>query len=212
MRKFPLLVYATLVGLSISILATSPIVALAQTATAPAVAVVDTATNDAPVTATTAVVVQSDTAVTIPYASWVDQVFKLIHDLGVALLPFAATALIAMLPAPIRMIAGPFLQKQANSVLDKALEYGHNAVKGAVQGETLTVPVGNKVLAHAVQYFIESAPKLAEKLGGVDGVAQKIFARLNIPKTAGIEDFPIKPATGAASTKAQAKIFPQLRG
>lgn len=145
---------------------------------------------DAPVNADTAVVVQDGSTITIPYGNWIDQLAVIIRDIGVAGLPIILGFVLTALPAPIRMIAGPFLQKYAGGILDRAVDYGVNAAKGATKDGTLSIKVGNEVLAHAAQYFIDHAPAwLTSTLGGEDGVRQKIFARLNIPKEAGIEDF-----------------------
>jgi len=52
---------------------------------------------------------------------------------------------------------------------------------GASKDKSLTVDVGNKVLAQALQYVIDHAPDwLTDWMGGPEQIAQKIVARLNL--------------------------------
>lgn len=178
---------------------------------APSTVAVDTSASTQPVTADTAVVVEDANKITIPVASWIDQVAVVVRDVGTAALPLLITFILTLVPAPIRMIAGPFLQKYANGILDRALDYGINAVKGATKDKPLTIPTGNAVIAHASQYLIDHAPGwLTKTLGGEDGIRQKIFARLNLPVDAGIEDFnQVIPASG--TTKPAKTVVPQIR-
>lgn len=186
--------------------------ATAQTNTAAVLAPTNATVAPAPttpVTADTAVVVEDANKITIPVASWVDQIAVVVRDVGVAVLPMIIAFVLTMLPAPIRMIAGPFLQKYSDGILNRALEYGVNAVKGATKDGELTVDVGNKVLAHTAQYALDHGPTWwAKAMGGEDGIRQKIFARLNIPVEASIDDFDtqVQPA-GAVVVKPAARKY-----
>ena len=98
--------------------------------------------------------------------------------IGTALLAVAMWA-IRKLPAQIVAI---LLTMRADQILQTAIDYGITAVKGATRDKTLTVEVGNQVLAEAAQYIIDNAPAwLQAWLGGPDQIVKKLFARLNLP-------------------------------
>lgn len=66
-------------------------------------------------------------------------------------------------------------------LLQNAINYGVNAVDGAVKGKTLQVNVGNEVLAKALQYAVDnSSTWLQSWAGGPEGLAKKIWGRLNL--------------------------------
>lgn len=102
-------------------------------------------------------------------------------------LVFAGVMLaLRQLPAQIYAI---IVSMRAEQLLQKAIDYGVNAVAGATKDKSLTVDVGNQVLAHAVQYVLDSAPAwLQSWLGGPDQIVKKIFARLNLDATASAPD------------------------
>lgn len=188
-------------GLAASLaLGFAPLIGVAQTG-APTVENAKTlpvavvpAAADAGVKADNAVVVQDANTITIPAANYIDQIAVVIRDIGTAALPALAALILTMLPMPIRAFAGPFMQKFMDQLLQRAIDYGVNAVKGATKDGNLNIPVGNAVLAHALQYVIDHAPGwLIKAAGGEDGLRQKIFARLNLATTAGLQDFNVPP-------------------
>lgn len=68
-----------------------------------------------------------------------------------------------------------------DQVLNKAVDYAINMVKGATKDKELSLDVGNEVLAKALQYVLDHAPTwLQSWMGGQDQIAQKIIARLNL--------------------------------
>lgn len=82
------------------------------------------------------------------------------------------------LPANILAIFG---NMRVELLLQNAINYGLNAVEGAVKGKTLEVNVGNEVLAKALQYAVDNAPVwLQSWAGGPEGLAKKIWGRLNL--------------------------------
>ncbi len=98
----------------------------------------------------------------------------------------------ASLAAPVIALAYAWLLRQlpeqivgilrtirVEQILDKAITYGVNAVRGAAQGKTLDINLGSEVLAEAVQYVIDRAPAwVIEWTGGREGIAKMIAARL----------------------------------
>lgn len=112
-----------------------------------------------------------------------------------------ASLVLAGLAILARQLPGQFAAVFANSrvqtLVDNAVNYGVNAVADAVKDKTLTVDVGNKVLAEALQYAVDNAPGyLLSWAGGKDGLAKKIWAKLNLEPAA---DSAAIPATVAAT-------------
>lgn len=94
------------------------------------------------------------------------------------LLASIAMWMLRKLPANIVAIFG---NARVELLLNNAIAYGLNAVEGAVKGKTLEVDVGNKVLAQALQYAVDNAPGwLQTWAGGPEGLAKKIWGRLNL--------------------------------
>lgn len=91
---------------------------------------------------------------------------------------------------------------QVDQLLHKAIAYGINSVAGAEQGKTLTIPVGNAVLAQALTYALQHGPELTLQFAGspVD-LAEKIWARLNLAADVSKPDF-----YGIAAKVAIAKV------
>jgi hypothetical protein len=114
----------------------------------------------------------------------------------IASLVVAGLAIAArQLPAQFAAI---FANSRVQTLIDNAVNYGINAVAGAVKGQTLTVDVGNKVLAEALQYAVDNAPAyLLSWAGGTDGLAKKILGKLDLPAEANADAV---PGTVAATT------------
>lgn len=92
----------------------------------------------------------------------------------------ASAAMVALRKLPANIVA-IFGNARVELLLNNAIGYGLNAVAGAVKGKTLEVDVGNKVLAQALQYAVDNAPAwLQSWAGGPEGLAKKIWARLNL--------------------------------
>lgn len=82
------------------------------------------------------------------------------------------------LPANLVAVFG---NARVELLLQNAVNYGVNAVAGAVKDKKLEVEVGNQVLAQALQYAVDNAPGwLQAWAGGPEGLAKKIWGRLNL--------------------------------
>lgn len=82
------------------------------------------------------------------------------------------------LPAQVGSI---LITAKVDQILQKGIDYAINMVVGATKDKALSVDVGNKVLAQALQYVLDHAPDwLTAWMGGPDQIAQKIIARLNL--------------------------------
>lgn len=100
-----------------------------------------------------------------------------------------ASLVVAGLALAARQLPAQFAAVFANSrvqlLVDNAVNYGINAVAEAVKGKTLSVDVGNQVLAQALQYAVDNAPGyLLSWAGGKMGLANKILAKLDLPPEA----------------------------
>lgn len=140
------------------------------------------------------IVVPPDSVVVVPYGNWIDETLKFIQgfvELGVGgLVAFILTKL----PAPIAAYVSANFRTQVEQVLTNAINYGFNAVEGAVKGKELDVNVGSSVVAEAAQYVVDHGPaKLVDAMGGEQGIKEKIVARL-----------PLTPSTTASAVIASA--------
>ncbi|WP_441280495.1 hypothetical protein [Tardiphaga sp. 862_B3_N1_1] len=111
------------------------------------------------------------------------------------LLASVAMVMLRKLPANIVAIFG---NARVELLLNNAIGYGLNAVQGAVKDKALTVDVGNEVLAKALQYAVDNAPGwLQSWAGGPEGLAKKIWARLNLGE--GASDAALPAAVSSVS-------------
>lgn len=120
----------------------------------------------------------ADSTVSIPYGQWISDWVPLISASLAALVTWG----LRQLPGNIVAIFG---NARVELLINNAIGYGLNAVKDAAKGKTLSVDVGNKVLAEAMQYAVENAPGwLLSWAGGPEGLAKKIFGRLDLDPAA----------------------------
>lgn len=61
-----------------------------------------------------------------------------------------------------------------------AVSYAINLVDGAVQGQTLSVPVANQVVERALEYSVDLFGGLINQYGGTDAQRQRIISALNV--------------------------------
>jgi hypothetical protein len=113
------------------------------------------------------------------------------------LLASVAMVLLRKLPANIVAIFG---NARVEALVNNGINYGLNAVTGAVKDKTLSVNVGNEVLAKALQYAVDnSSGWLQAWAGGPEGLAKKIWGRLNLGE--GANDAAIPAAVAVATAK-----------
>lgn len=136
------------------------------------------------------VVVTDDTSVVLPYGSWLSSVGDLVSNYALPALMLVVTGFVATLPGYARVLAGTFLT-EAN--MRRAIQFAINQVAGAAAGKTLTVDVGNRVIAVAVQRFIDTVPSwLLGWSGGAEDVRSKVIARLDLDGAASQATVPAK--------------------
>lgn len=112
--------------------------------------------------------------VAIPYG---DMVTSALPFMG-WLLTFVAAYALRHLPAVVVSI---LRTAQVEQMIPRAIDFGINAVAGAVKDKVLTAEIGNAVIAQALNYIVKWAPKaLITWMGGEDGIRAKIIARLDL--------------------------------
>lgn len=138
-----------------------------------------------------------DTTIQIPVGDWVVGIAGFLRDI---LVP----ALMGMLVWVARIVSpalGTWMASQRTAaveqLLQRAVDYGINAVAGAAKGQQLTVPVGSEVLAHALGYAIQQGPtKLVTWVGGADALRDMILARMNLETEASAKALGLRPPLG----------------
>ena len=117
------------------------------------------------------------------------------------ILASVAMFLLRQLPANIVAILG---NARVELLVNNGINYGINAVSGAVKGKVLELNVGNEVLAKALQYTIDNSPGwLQSWAGGPEGLAKKIWGKLNLGE--GASDLILPSAVAVATAKEAAK-------
>lgn len=172
---------------------------------AAAASTVDT-TQPAPVET---VVVNQD--VSIPYGQWIADLGDIAKAwLIPSLLGVMTWVVGAYVPAPLRGIANNIMRKEAEQLLQRAIDYGIAATAGAKHDETLSIPVANEVLRKGANYALANGwPKLIDFLDGPDGILAKMLARLDIPVEATPQTFGMNEAR---PTKAKLDMSTTTKG
>lgn len=111
--------------------------------------------------------------VEVPIGSWVENVASFGTEIIFAAVAFA----LRKVPSSL---TGLFQALRVDQLLERAVDYGLNAVVEATRGKTLNLETGSAVLGAAVQYAVNMAPTLVAWAGGEDAIRAKIFARLQL--------------------------------
>lgn len=131
------------------------------------------------------------TTVAVPIGDWLQQAVPIVAGLSATWVMW----LLSRLPAQWLALAKT---ARFDQLLVNAIGYGLNAVAGAEKGKVLSVDLGNKVVAAALQYAIDNGSEAVIKwAGGRDVVAQKIIARLPLDS-----DAAVVPSAGGMIVKA----------
>lgn len=119
------------------------------------------------------------TVVAVPVGDWVTQIAPVIQDALLALVTALVAFALRSLPAAIRTYVTAGITAQVEQICDRGIEWAIAAVAGASKDKVWTVPVGNAVVAQAVQYIVSHGPAwLVTWMGGKDLIAQKIIGRI----------------------------------
>lgn len=120
----------------------------------------------------------ADGSVTVPWGDWTAEALGLAAVLVAGWIGRA-------IPSAVRQWAAKLLGDRVDQLLERAIQYGINAVAGAVRGKTLSLDTGLDVANEALDYAVKHAPKLVQELG-VGEVREKILARLDLDEWAAI--------------------------
>jgi hypothetical protein len=110
--------------------------------------------------------------VAIPYGDWIA---ALLDEHLYQVLIATMLWLLRKLPKSVYEVIQTM---RVDQLLERAINYGFNAVKGATKDRVLTVEIGSEVVAESVAYALEHAPTVVRWLGGTEKLKQKILARL----------------------------------
>lgn len=135
---------------------------------------------------TFAAVAASDTEVVFSVGDQVAWMLPTIATVGLVL-AFAAWRVVkALLPGWLGSAIDPFVDR----LLPEAIDYAANAVDGAAKGKTVTVDVGNRMLAEALRYFEAQGDRAAKAIGRRQRIARRIISYLDLEPGAVVEDDP----------------------
>ncbi|WHQ70043.1 hypothetical protein [Methylorubrum extorquens] len=123
-----------------------------------------------------------DKPVLIPWGDWlVALAVSLREPILTVLLPIIAAYIIQAIRKVYPWAALFLSQRRVEMMLEAAVGFGLNAVNGAAKGKTLSVNVAVPVIAKGTQYVIDTAPPAVIKAaGGADGIAARIFRKLDL--------------------------------
>ncbi|MCP1535487.1 hypothetical protein [Methylorubrum extorquens] len=123
-----------------------------------------------------------DKAVILPWGDWLDALaVSLREPILTILLPIIAAYIIQAIRKVYPWAALFLSQRRVEMMLEAAVDFGLNAVNGAAKGKTLSVNVAVPVIAKGTQYVIDTAPPAVIKAaGGADGIAARIFRKLDL--------------------------------
>ncbi len=116
----------------------------------------------------------SNTLVTVPLGTLVNNGLAALQPLAVSIAGLAYTWLTARLGPDI---ARALHAAHIDQVMTRAIEAGFALAEGAEKGKVLELPVANEVLRRAAQYLLAQAPGLFKELG--DNLGQMLIARLS---------------------------------
>ncbi|BAQ49522.1 MULTISPECIES: hypothetical protein [Methylobacterium] len=144
----------------------------------------------------------TDTAVvTIPYGSWLTSAAAGIQEIVVSVIMAIIAIACRRLPAAVGAVVRGLLTQQ---LVERAIAFGMSTVAGAAAGKTLSVPVGNAVLANALSYAVEHAPGWFLKwAGGEQAIRDHIIALLPMDEQASLA-----PATATAVASQPTPVAP----
>lgn len=118
------------------------------------------------------------------WEEWVIRLSAAASSFFQPMIELGIVGLIGLLPFWLRPIANKIARQEADKLLERAVQWGINNVKGASVDSKLTIPVGNKVVAEALAYVLKHGSSVMLKfLEDDEKIKQKIVARLNLPAT-----------------------------
>jgi hypothetical protein len=111
--------------------------------------------------------------IVVPVGAWAEAAREIVVAVAVGALAWLMRALPENIVNLLRTL-------RVEQLLGRAIDYAYNMVQGAAKDKgTVTFTTGNELANQAVQYVIDNGPKfLIDWMGGVDGIRQKVLARI----------------------------------
>lgn len=130
-------------------------------------------------------------AATLPWGEWLSTAFAAVSS---ALVPVAAAAVTAGIARTVPWAGAILTRQRIEAAIRAGVDYGQNAVAGAVRGRSVGVAVGPAVVAAGTKHVVATAPAhIVRRAGGVTGVATQIFRALPLDAQASAESV-LEPA------------------
>ena len=121
-------------------------------------------------------------------SSWGSWLATVLTTVEASLVPVAAAALTAAIAKVAPWVVTLLGRQWIEGAIRAGIDFGLNAVAGAVRGRTLSADLGPAVVAAATQHVVATSPAtVIRKAGGVQGVAARIFQALPLEAAASAE-------------------------
>ena len=126
--------------------------------------------------AATSALAAAPDAATIPWGEWLTTAFSAASS---ALVPVAAAAVTAGIARTAPWASSILTRERVEAAIRAGVDYGQNAVAGAVRGRSVAVAVAPAVVAAGTRHVLATAPShVVRGAGGAEGVAARIFRAL----------------------------------
>ncbi len=127
----------------------------------------------------------TEQAAAIPWGEWLSTVFSTVTS---ALVPIAAAAATAGIARAAPWAASILTRERVEAAIRAGVDYGQNAVSGAVRGHRVGVDVAPAVVVEGTKHVLATAPaRVVRGAGGPAGVAARIFGALPLDERASKE-------------------------
>lgn len=115
-------------------------------------------------------------AVVLPWGDWLSAALSAASS---ALVPVAAAAVTAGIARTAPWASSILTRERVEAAIRAGVDYGQNAVAGAVRGRSVSVALAPAVVASGTRHVLSTAPsRVVRGAGGAEGVAARIFRAL----------------------------------
>ncbi|MCJ2037080.1 hypothetical protein [Methylobacterium sp. J-068] len=146
-------------------------------------------------------------ALVIPWGTWV---LELAHIASAILVPLAVTYLGLLLKRASPFLSAFFTNALIDRMVNLAVDFALASIEGAAKGRTVSVAVAPALVTLGAQRALDSTlPWIVARAGGVQGIAERVFRRLDLDPAASAENT-LAPALDAlaAGVPGQALVPP----
>ncbi|MCJ2027527.1 hypothetical protein [Methylobacterium sp. J-067] len=112
----------------------------------------------------------------LPWGDWLSAALSASSS---ALVPVAAAAVTAGIARTAPWASSILTRERVEAAIRAGVDYGQNAVSGAMRGRSVAVSVAPAVVAEGTRHVLATAPaRVVRGAGGAEGVAARIFRAL----------------------------------